>query len=207
MLGSTAFNEYHMVADIGTTLSIGIVLFLHVLLMYWPGYFLLTSPVREQFTMVGELGSGTKALNFLIQNFLRQEDELTKINDDTDAHYAAIADKMAAESPVGSNGVIFMPWIFGSSLPEPDANMKGGFINLSPLSSRNDLIRAVFESYALTLKWWVQMAESKVKRKIKKIQLIGGGALWETSTPKFVQMCCRFRFIFPNNPARQTPRE
>ena len=25
------------------------------------------------------------------------------------------------------------------------------------------------------------MAESKVKRKIKKIQLIGGGALWETS--------------------------
>ena len=131
--------------------------------------------------MVGELGSGTKALNFLIQNFLRQEDNLTKINDDTELHYAAIADKMAAESPVGSNGVIFMPWIFGSTFPEQNSDMRGGFINLSSVSNRNDLIRAVFESYALTLKWVVQINEARLKHKIEKIHLVGGGALWQTA--------------------------
>ena len=180
MVGAGAFNDYDMVADLGTTLTTGVLMpkrFMDVL----SGIFSLSSPVPNKFNMVGELGSGTKALNFLIQNFLRQEDNLTKINDDTELHYAAIADKMAAESPVGSNGVIFMPWIFGSTFPEQNSDMRGGFINLSSVSNRNDLIRAVFESYALTLKWVVQINEARLKHKIEKIHLVGGGALWQTA--------------------------
>jgi len=180
MVGGGAFNDYDMVADLGTTLTTGLVMPERVIDVL-SGIFSLTSPVPNKYIMVGELGSGTKALNFLIQNFLRQEDKLTKINADTDLHYAAIADSMAAESPVGSNGVIFMPWVYGSTFPEQDGDMKGGFINLSPIANRNDMIRAVFESYALTLKWMLKLTELKLKRKIKKIHLAGGGALWETA--------------------------
>ena len=179
MVGGGAFDDYDMVVDIGTTLTTGIVVPDRIMDVL-SGIFSLSTPVPGKFSMVGELGSGTKAMNFLIQNFLRQEDNLTKINADTELHYATIADNMAAESPVGSNGIVFMPWILGSSFPELDGNMRGGFINLSAVSSRNDLIRAVFESYAITLKWVLEINETKLKRKIEKIYLSGGGALWET---------------------------
>jgi xylulokinase len=201
MVGSGAFNDYDMAADLGTTLSTGVVMSTRIMDVL-SGVFSLTSPVKDKFNMVGELGSGTKSLNFLIQNFLRKEDDLTKINEDTDLHYAAIADRMAAESPVGSNGVIFMPWIFGSTFPEQDANMRGGFINLSPMATRNDMVRAVFESYALTLKWVLRINEKKLKRKIDKIYFSGGGALWETAA----QICAdalQIPVYMPEHP-RQT---
>lgn len=88
---------------------------------------------------------------------------------------------MAAASPVGSNGVVFMPWIFGSTFPEQDVNMRGGFINLSPSLSRNDLIRAIFESYAMNFKWVLEIKENCLKQKIEKVNFTGGGALWETA--------------------------
>jgi xylulokinase len=201
MVGSGAFNDYEMVVDLGTTLTAG-VLVPKRMMDVLSGVFSLTSPVQDKFNLVGELGSGTKSLNFLVQNFLRKEDDLTKINEDTDLHYAAIADQMAAESPVGSNGAIFMPWIFGSTFPEQDANMRGGFINLSPQATRNDMVRAVFESYALTLKWVLKTYEAKLKRKIEKIYFSGGGALWETAA----QICAdalQIPVYLPEHP-RQT---
>ena len=201
MVGSGAFDDYDMVADLGTTLTTGIVIPKRIMDVL-SGIFSLSSPVADKFSMVGELGSGTKALNFLIQNFLRKEDSLTKINIDTDQHYAAIADEMATESPMGSNGIIFMPWIFGSSFPELDTNMRGGFMNLGATANRNDMIRAVFESYAITLKWVLQINESKLKRKIEKIYLSGGGALWETAA----QICAdalQMPVCIPEHP-RQT---
>ncbi|HLP20307.1 MAG TPA: FGGY family carbohydrate kinase [Chitinophagales bacterium] len=184
MVGCGAFNEYDMAIDLGTTLSTGVVVSKRIIDVF-TGVFSLTSPVTGKYSMVGELGSGTKALNFLIHNFLRADDELTKINEDTDLHYAAIADKMAAESPVGSNGVVFMPWIFGSTFPEQDANIRGGFINLNPVATRSDMVRAVFESYALALKWSLQITESRLNRKIEKVNLVGGGALWHTAAQIF----------------------
>ena len=201
MVGAGAFDDYDMVVDLGTTLTTGVVVPDRIMDVL-SGIFSLSTPMPGKFSMVGELGSGTKALNFLMQNFLRQEDGLTKINADTDLHYATIADSMAAESPIGSYGVIFMPWILGSSFPELDGNMRGGFINLSAVSDRNDLIRAVFESYAITLKWLLQVNESKLKQKIKKIYLSGGGALWETAA----QICAdalQIPVYIPEHP-RQT---
>ena len=201
MVGSGAFDDYDFVADLGTTLSTAVVMPERIMDVV-SGVFSLTSPIHNKYNMVGELGSGTKALNFLVQNFLRREDSLTKINDDTDLHYAAIADSMAAESPVGSNGVIFMPWIFGSTFPEQNGDMRGGFINLGATANRNDMIRAVFESYALTLKWLLQINESKLKRKIQKLYLVGGGALWQTSA----QICAdalQIPVYIPEHP-RQT---
>ena len=201
MVGSGAFNDYDMAVDLGTTLSTGVVVPERVMDIF-SGIFSLTSPIQDKFIMVGEVGSGTKALNFLIQNFLRQEDSLTKINADLDLHYAAIADGMAAQSPVGSNGIVFMPWVYGSTFPEQNSDMRGGFINLNPTANRNDMIRAVFESYAITLKWLLQLTEAKLKRKIEKIHLVGGGALWETAA----QICAdalQIPVYIPEHP-RQT---
>jgi hypothetical protein len=46
--------------------------------------------------------------------------------------------------------------------------MRGGFLNLSAVTSRNDMIRAVFESYAMNFKWILELKENCLKRKIEK---------------------------------------
>ncbi len=120
-------------------------------------------------------------MNYLLNNLLRVDDDLSWINSDTEEHHAKIADEMASRSPLGSNGVVFLPWIFGSTFPEPDTNMRGGFINLSPDNTRDDMIRAIFESYALNFKWVLETKNKNLKGKIEKVNFTGGGALWETA--------------------------
>lgn len=179
-IGGGAFNDYDLVIEIGTTLNTG-VLVPDRIIDILKGVFSVGSPIPGKFIMVGEPGSGAKALNYLLNSFFRLDDRLSRVNIETDLHHAAIADHMAAESPVGSNGVVFMPWVYGSTFPEPDANMRGGFLNLSQRTSRSDLIRAVYESYAMNFKWVLEVTEAKLGRKFTKAHFTGGGAQWETA--------------------------
>ena len=180
ILGGGAFNDYDMVIEIGTTLNTGVVVNSRVMDIL-NGIYSVTSPVPGKYILVGEGGAGAKALNYLMHKFLRVDDSLSRINAETDAHYAKIADDMAAASPLGSNGLVFMPWIYGASFPEQDEHMRGGFLNLSAVTSRNDMIRAVFESYAMNFKWILELKENCLKRKIETVHFTGGGALWETA--------------------------
>lgn len=179
MLGGAAFDDYDAVIEIGTTLNTGVVVPERIIDII-NGFYSVSSPVKGKFIMVGEPGAGAKSLNYLLNNLLRVEDSLSKINE-SDEHHAAIADQMASESPIGCNGVLFLPWIFGSTFPEPDTNMRGGFINLSPENSRNDMIRSIFESYAVNFKWVLEAKGKALKGKIKKVNFTGGGAMWETA--------------------------
>lgn len=180
VIGGGAFNDYDLVIEIGTTLNTG-VLVPNRIIDILKGIFSVGSPIPGKFVLVGEPGSGAKSLNYLLNGFFRLDDELTRINAETDLHYAQIADSMAAESPVGSNGVVYMPWLSGSTFPEQDPNLRGGFLNLNQRTTRSDLLRSVFESYALNFKWVLELTEVKLKRKLVKAHFTGGGALWETA--------------------------
>jgi len=180
MLGGGAFNHLDAVIEIGTTLNTGVAVDTRIVDVL-NGIYSVSSAVPNKYIMVGEPGAGAKSLNYLLNNLLRVDDSLSYINDDSGEHHAKIADEMAAKSPVGSNGVVFLPWIFGATFPEPDTNMRGGFINLSPENSRNDMIRAIFESYALNFKWVLETKNKNLKRKIAKVNFTGGGAMWETA--------------------------
>jgi len=180
ILGGGAFDDLDTVIEIGTTLNTGVVVNSRIIDVL-NGIYSVSSPVPNKFILVGEAGAGAKALNYLLHKFLRVDDSLSRINAETDAHYAKIADDMAASAPVGCNGVVFLPWISGSTFPEQDVYMRGGFINLNQENTRNDMIRAVFESYAMNFKWVIETKEKVLKRKIEKVSFTGGGALWETA--------------------------
>jgi xylulokinase len=57
----------------------------------------------------------------------------------------------AQQSPTGSNGLIFRPWLYGAGSPVHDAAVRGGFLNLSLATTRPDMARAVLEGVALQL--------------------------------------------------------
>ena len=60
---------------------------------------------------------------------------------------------MAGRAPPGSHGVIFTPWLYGERTPVEDRSVRGGFHNLSLSTTRDDLVRAVFEGVALNTRW------------------------------------------------------
>jgi len=88
--------------------------------------------------------------------------------------------KVAAEGPPGSNGLIFCPWMYGERSPIPDTTVRGGFINLSLDHKRGDVARAVFEGVALHARWMLEGVRG-CGFSDSALRAIGGGAkseLW-----------------------------
>ncbi len=56
-----------------------------------------------------------------------------------------ILNREAASAPVGSNGLIFLPYLDGDYTPNNDPNARGCFIGIGTSSSKADMVRAVLE--------------------------------------------------------------
>ncbi|MFT6951132.1 MAG: xylulokinase [Paraglaciecola sp.] len=82
---------------------------------------------------------------------------------------------IAKQSPSGSNGVMFMPWLQGERSPVDDATIRGGFLNLTLATSRADLARATLEGLAYNQHWVAQHAFKMGGTKAsQKLSVVGG---------------------------------
>ena len=66
---------------------------------------------------------------------------------------------LASESPPGSNGVIFLPYMSGERSPIWDENAKGVYFGLDYAKSKSDIIRATMEGVAFALLHNIKTAE------------------------------------------------
>lgn len=63
-----------------------------------------------------------------------------------------IMDEEAAQSPIGANRLLYLPYLMGERTPHLDPNCRGAFIGLSAMHTRQDMIRAVLEGVCYSLK-------------------------------------------------------
>jgi xylulokinase len=90
-------------------------------------------------------------------------------------------DRAAAPSPAGSNGLLFLPWLYGERTPVEDPLLRGALFNYSLAHGRGDVIRAVLEGVALNTRWLFGHVEKFFGKSVQELRLIGGGAeseLW-----------------------------
>jgi gluconokinase len=59
--------------------------------------------------------------------------------------------KKAADVPAGTNGLIFLPYIYGERAPVWDASAKGVFIGVSSIHKKEHFMRAVLEGISFSL--------------------------------------------------------
>lgn len=78
------------------------------------------------------------------------------------------------QSPVGSNGIIFLPYLLGERAPRWDAQAKGAFIGLKSENERGDLLRSVVEGVTMNLSIILDILRKQVD--INELIVIGGGA-------------------------------
>ena len=91
-----------------------------------------------------------------------------------------IIDDEAAKVPAGSRGVIFLPYLSGERSPIWDPNAKGVFFGFTAQHKRSDLIRAIEEGVAYSLRHNLEIFED-MGFKMTKVKIGGGGAksrLW-----------------------------
>lgn len=77
-------------------------------------------------------------------------------------------------SPIGSNGIIFLPYLLGERAPRWDPDARGAFIGLKPENTRGDLLRSVLEGVTLNLSIILDVLRTQVD--IDEILVLGGGA-------------------------------
>jgi xylulokinase len=89
-------------------------------------------------------------------------------------------DAMAAEVPVGADGVLFLPYLSGERTPHPDANARGTFVGLDLRHDRRHLARAVIEGVTHGLRECLDLVRS-TGLVTRESRLSGGGVksdLW-----------------------------
>jgi xylulokinase len=99
--------------------------------------------------------------------------------DDGRDPYDRLADE-AATAPVGSDGVLWAPYLMGERTPHLDANARAALVGLAASHTRAHVVRAILEGVAFSLRDSFTILET-MKVPVHEIRLGGGGArsaLW-----------------------------
>jgi xylulokinase len=113
-------------------------------------------------------------LNYLRDKILFHKDEL--LNEKHTSDVFQIFDRIAAKVPPGSNGLMYLPWIYGERAPVDDRNARAALFNISLENTREDIIRAFLEGVALNTRWLMAPVEKFMGRKLTQLNFVGGGA-------------------------------
>jgi xylulokinase len=91
-----------------------------------------------------------------------------------------LIDEMAAQTPVGAEGLLFLPYLMGERSPYWDSLARGAFVGLSMKHSAGHAARAVLEGVGFNLRMILD-ALTDQGLDLTALRLIGGGAqspLW-----------------------------
>jgi xylulokinase len=83
---------------------------------------------------------------------------------------------MAASVAPGSGRVLFTPWLNGERSPVDDHTIRGGFHNLALGTTREQMVRAVYEGVAFNSRWLLGAVERFAGKRFDSLAFIGGGA-------------------------------
>lgn len=132
----------------------------------------MPSPVAGKYLAWAENGIAGKAVEHVLEQLVYAADVL---GDHATGDRFAALDAALAAAPAGSAGVLFLPWLSGSSAPRPSDRMRGAFVNLSLDAGRVELVRAAVEGTAHNLRWLLWHVEAFTGRRMEEV-VFGGGA-------------------------------
>src|SRR5207253_2300810 len=81
----------------------------------------------------------------------------------------------AAKTPVGADGLFFLPYLSGERTPHADPNARGCFIGLNTSHTRGHLVRAVMEGVTYSLRDGLEIIR-ELGVPVKQIRASGGGS-------------------------------
>ena len=172
-LGTAALEPGQATVVMGTT---GVLTAHHPSRVIDEQKFILTMPsaLNDRLYVMAEAGLGGKVLEHVLQEIAHGADGLTN-----EPRPADLFDRIAtatAAVPAGSDGLLFLPWLFGSAAPRRDSRQRGAFLGVSLSTTRAHMLRAVLEGISLQMRWLTDEVEVSLGVTIPMVRFAGGGA-------------------------------
>ena len=114
-----------------------------------------------------------------------------------------IIDMECGASPACSNGLVFLPWLFGERAPVENPFLRGGFFNMGLNNTRSDMIRSVMEGVAMNSRWLLGIVEKFIGKESGQILMAGGGVISSTWSQIYADVLDR-RILVVDNPRYST---
>lgn len=134
----------------------------------------IPSAIPGRYFIGNEQETAGACLTFLRDNILYHKDELLAEEQVPDVY--KIFDRMVARVPAGCDKLIFTPWLYGERTPVEDHSVRAALYNMSLKTTREHMVRAVFEGVAFNGRWLLKYVERFTKRTVDCVSIIGGGA-------------------------------
>lgn len=120
---------------------------------------------KDTFICGGAVNNGGAALDWLMKDFLK----LTDVKQDD---YAQLFETIATVNP-GSDGLLFLPYLYAERAPVWDAKSTGAFLNINFKHQQQHFLRAALEGICFALNDVLSAVEGNTKQ-IKEIVISGG---------------------------------
>jgi len=120
------------------------------------------------------------SLKWFRDNFCAPEKETAKYMG-VDEYY--LMDKEAETVPIGANRLLYLPYLMGERTPHLDPNARGMFFGLSAMHTKKEMLRAVMEGVAYSLRDCVEICR-EMDINVSDMMACGGGG----SSPLWRQM-------------------
>ena len=136
------------------------------------------SGIPGKWDMEGIQATGSSTLKWWQENLAEMENKTAR-NLGLDVY--KIIDLEAENSPVGSKGLIFFPFFQGQCTPNYDNYARGGFLGISFIHNKKDMIRAVMEGTSFETNMVKDAMEDVLGKQFHNLRISGGGAksnLW-----------------------------
>ncbi len=136
--------------------------------------------VPGEWHVMGVIQSAGLSLRWFRDNFCSAEQSEA---DARGVDVYKVMDEYASKVPVGSNRLLYLPYLMGERTPHLDPFAKGAFIGLTSIHTRHDMLRAVMEGVTFALRDSLLLfGEAGIS--VDEIMACGGGA----SSPLWRQM-------------------
>ncbi|MBN1393952.1 MAG: xylulokinase [Pirellulales bacterium] len=133
--------------------------------------------VRGRWHMMGVTLSAGGSLQWF-RNALCRADVLAAKRANRDVY--DLLTEEAAATPVGAEGLFFLPYLSGERTPHADPDARGCFVGLTSAHTRGHMVRAIMEGVAYSLRDSLAIFE-QLDVPVRRIRATGGGSrspLW-----------------------------
>jgi xylulokinase len=177
-IGTNALLPGRGTVVMGTT---GVLTAHHPVRVVEPSKFIATMPsaLSDRFYVMAEAGLGGKVLETFLREFVYANDGFSEASSLNQASHVDMFERISsaiADVPVGSDGVMFLPWLIGSAAPKVDGHQRGAFLGISMRTSRAHMLRAVLEGISLQMRWLLDEVATTLRVPFPRVRFAGGGA-------------------------------
>ncbi|NLT09106.1 MAG: xylulokinase [Ruminococcus sp.] len=135
--------------------------------------------VPGEWHVMGVTQSAGLSLKWFRDNFCGAEKETARLMG-TDEYI--LMDREAETVPVGANRLLYLPYLMGERTPHLDPDARGVFFGLSAIHTKKDMLRAVMEGVAYSLRDCIEVFRD-MDISINYMMACGGGGkskLWRS---------------------------